>query len=70
MVSFAICVGCWLLGASVIVYGYSSIVVSSLTVAKALKTVNSLEDFLAPEHKDVLLLLRTDQFVGPYVMVE
>lgn len=60
--SFIIGVGCWLLGASVLVYGYSSIVVSSITLPNQMPAVNTLEDVAA--HPDVSLIIRTDTYIG------
>ena len=65
--SFRILVGCWLLATSVLVYGYSSIVVSALTVPKLKPAINTFEDLAA--NSDVGLILRGDMVVGQQVLV-
>lgn len=64
-VPFLVGVGSWLLAASVLVYGYSSIVVSSITLPNQMPTVNSLEDVVS--HPDVSLIVRTDTYIGSLV---
>ncbi|XP_046447218.1 glutamate receptor ionotropic, delta-2-like [Daphnia pulex] len=58
--SFRILVGSWLLVATVLVYSYSSTVVSHLTIVVTKPHINSLEDLAAS--KDVGLLLLADFF--------
>ncbi|XP_046635987.1 glutamate receptor ionotropic, delta-2-like isoform X2 [Daphnia pulicaria] len=58
--SFRILVGSWLLVATVLVYSYSSTVVSHLTIVVTKPHINSLEDLAAS--KDVELLLLADFF--------
>lgn len=43
-------------------YGYSSIVVSSITLPKQLPAVDSLEDVVA--HPEISLIIRTDTAIG------
>lgn len=67
--SFLIAAGCWLLGASILVYGYCSLVVSAITLPIKLPSVNTFEDVLA--HPDISLILRTDTYLGNAInMVE
>ena len=63
--AFLIGVGCWLLAASVLVYGYSSVVVSSITLPIQMPTVNTFEDVVA--HPDISLIVRTDTYIGSLV---
>lgn len=60
--SFMIAVTGWLLAASVLVYSYSSIVVSSITLPRQMPAVNSFEDVVT--HPDVSLIVRTDTAIG------
>lgn len=64
-VPFIVGVGSWLLAASVLVYGYSSIVVSSITLPNQMPTVNSFEDVVS--HPDISLIIRTDTFIGSLI---
>lgn len=60
-------VGCWLLGAAVLVYGYSSVLVSSITIPKQMPSINTLEDVLS--HPDISLIIRTDTYIGDAINI-
>lgn len=64
---FTLFVSFWLLGVSVLVYGYTCLVVSSITAPKLDPAVNSFEDLV--KSKDVLPLFRTDLYWGKRIMV-
>lgn len=66
-ISFSIFVSLWLLGVSVLVYVYSSTVITSLTVPKLNPPINSFEDLL--RSGDVSVLLRTDLYWGLRILV-
>lgn len=65
---FALFVSFWLLGISVLVYGYTCVVVSSLTVPKLNPAINSFEDLV--KNTEVAPLLRTDLYWGIRIMVQ
>lgn len=65
--SMGVFVSFWLLGVSVLVYVYSSIVITSLAVPTLNPSVNSFEDLL--KINDVALLLRTDLYWGIRILV-
>lgn len=65
--SFLICVTFWQIGASILVYSYSCIVVSSITVPTMKPAINSFEDVVASP--EVSLLIRTDVVIGQRIMV-
>lgn len=66
-VSFIVFVSFWILGVSVLVYGYISVIMSSLTVPLFDPAVNSFEDLV--KSKDVAPLLRIDMYFGIRIMV-
>ena len=57
-----------LLMMTVLVYGYSGLLISSLTVPKMAKPIETLED-VAASH-DVILFINPDQGLGKRVMVQ
>lgn len=65
--SFLFCTIVWLAGASILVYSYSCVVVSSLTVPKMKPTVNSFQDLVAS--KEVSILIRSDVVMGQLMLV-
>ena len=65
--SFRLLAGFWLLGSMVLVYSYSSIVTSSLTVPQMKPTIDSLEDLAAS--KDVGIVLRHEMVMGERILV-
>ncbi|KAI9556275.1 hypothetical protein GHT06_018849 [Daphnia sinensis] len=64
--SFRILVGCWLLGAMVLVNSYAGIVISSLTVPKMKPPIETLEDLASSE--DVGLIIRHDVLMGEQIL--
>lgn len=56
--SFTIFLAFWLLGISVLIFSYTSIVVSSLTSPRMKPSINSYEDLA--NSQEVALILRTD----------
>ena len=67
LTSFALFACFWSLGAGVLVYSYSSIVASSLTLPRTKSPINSFEDLLASN--EIYPLLRTDLYAGMLIMV-
>lgn len=65
--SFRILVGCWLLGALVLVNSYSSIVVSSLTVPKLQPAVNSFQDLVS--NGEVTLISQKSVVITQIILV-
>lgn len=57
-----------LLMMTVLVYSYSSLLISSLTVPKMTKPIETLEDVAASN--DVILFINPDQGLGKRVMVQ
>jgi len=64
--SFRILVGVWLLVATVLVYSYSSTVVSHLTIVFMKPHINTLEDLAASKDVEILLLAT---FLPPQILV-
>lgn len=65
--SLTLLVAFWLLGISVLIFSYSSIVVSSLTAPRLKPSINSYEDLAAS--KEVTLIIRTDLVPTKRVLV-
>ena len=65
--SFFIVVYFWLLGASVVVYSYSSIIVSSLTAPSMKPSINSYEDLISSS--DIRLVITSDMSLGQAILV-
>ena len=65
--SFRILAGFWVLVGMVLVNSYSGIVISSLTVPKMKKSIESLEDWAASD--EVGVVLRSDVTTGEQILV-
>ena len=65
--SFRILAGFWVLVGMVLVNSYSGIVISSLTVPKMKKSIESLEDWAASD--EVGVVLRLDVIPGEQILV-
>lgn len=65
--SMAVFFGFWLLGISVLIYGYSSLIVTSLTVPAMNPAINTLEDLLTS--RAVSIVIRPEMYMGQKILV-